>query len=61
MGSASLLLVAGALIAAGTWFGYQDGLRHPAAIAGGVMAGGYFLVAGSVRVAVGVLTRRARR
>jgi hypothetical protein len=61
LGSAVLLMAAGILISAGTWFGYQDGLRQPPVLIIGVVVGGYFLVAGSVRVAVGLLTRRAGR
>ena len=61
MGSAALLLVGGMLITAGTWFGYQDGLRHPIALLLGILSGGYFLISGTVRVIVGVLTRRGER
>ena len=61
LSSAALMLVGGVLISLGTWYGYQDGLRQPITIVLGVTAGGYFVIAGSVRVAVGILTRRARR
>lgn len=60
LGSAILLLMAGLLVSAGTWFGYQDGLRTPPVLTGGVLAGAYFLVAGGVRVVIGLLTRRTR-
>lgn len=61
LGSAALLLLAGILIASGTWFGYQDGMRTPPILIIGVVVGGYFLVAGAVRVAVGLLSRRVGR
>lgn len=61
MGSAALFLIAGILIAVGTWFGYQDGVRQPPMLIVGVVGGGYLLISGAVRVAVGILTRRAGR
>lgn len=61
LGSAALLLLAGILIGAGTWYGYQDGLRQPPVLIIGVVVGAYFLVAGGVRVAIGLLSRLAGR
>lgn len=61
LGSAALQLVGGVLIGGGTWFGYLDGMRQPLALALGTVAAGYFVIAGAVRVMVGILTRRARR
>ena len=59
--AAALMLIGGIAITLGTWMGYQEGVRHPATLMLGVVGGGYFLIAGAVRVAVGLLTRRSQR
>ena len=59
--AAVLMLVGGIAITIGVWMGYQEGIRHPATLMLGVVGGGYFLIAGSVRVVVGLLARRAQR
>ena len=59
IGGAALQLVGGLLIVSAMYFAYLDGLRNPISIGLGIIIGGYFIISGSVRVAVGVLTRRA--
>jgi hypothetical protein len=59
IGGAALQLVGGSLIVTAIYFGYLDGLRNPISIGLGVAIGGYFMISGSVRVAIGYLTRRA--
>ncbi len=60
IGGAALQLLGGALIVTAIYFGYLDGLRNPISIGLGVATGGYFMISGGVRLAVGYLTRRAR-
>ena len=60
IGGAALQLIGGLLIATAIYFAYLDGLRHPLSLGLGIVAGGYFVVSGAIRVALGVLTRRAR-
>lgn len=59
--AAGLMLVGGIAITTGVWMGYQEGIRSPATLMLGVVGGGYFLIAGSVRIVVGLLARRAQR
>lgn len=56
---AALQLVGGALIGTAIYFGYLDGLRNPLSLGLGIISAGYFVVSGVIRVALGVLTRRA--
>lgn len=59
--AAVLMLIGGIAITTGVWMGYQEGIRQPATLMLGVVGGGYFLIAGSVRVVVGLLTRRSQQ
>ena len=59
IGGAALQLVGGTLIVTAMYYGYLDGLRNPISIGLGVIIGGYFFISGSVRIVIGVLTRRA--
>lgn len=60
MAGAALQLVGGMLIVSAIYFGYQGGLDNPISIGLGVIVGGYFVISGVVRLAVGYLTRRAQ-
>ena len=60
LGGAALQFVGGLLIVVAIYFGYLDGLRNPISIGLGVIIGGYFVISGAVRLAIGYLTRRAQ-
>jgi hypothetical protein len=57
--AACLMFVGGIAISTGVWMAYQEGVRAPATLMFGVIGGGYFLIAGSVRIVVGLLARRS--
>ena len=60
LGGAALQFMGGLLIVVAIYFGYLDGLRNPISIGLGVLIGGYFVISGAVRLAIGYLTRRAQ-